>query len=391
LWTGQLISMTGRQITLVAVAYQVYVLTGSTLAVGMLGLVQAVPLIVAGLYAGALADRFDRKLVMLASLGVLGLTSLGLALGAASGRPPLWFIYAVTAISAGVSTAEHAARSATVPRLVGPRRLPAALSLTQVLFQFALVAGPSAAGVVIAAAGLRWAYAIDVACFATALVCVLMLHPLPPTPEGRAVVIGWRAPAEALAYARQNPVLLSLFAVDLNAMVFGMPRALFPALAVHYFGVGPQGLGLLYAAPGAGALVGSLLSGWVSRIRRQGQAVLWSVAAWGGAITLFGFSGGVFPLALVLLGVAGAADMISAVFRGTIIQLSTPDRLRGRVGALNSMVVTAGPRFGDVESGVVAALTSPIFSVVSGGILCLVGVAALAAGVPALRRQAANR
>src|SRR5205085_1392289 len=249
LWTGQLISMTGRQITLVAVAYQVYLLTGSTLAVGLLGLVQAVPLILAGLYAGALADRFDRRLVMLASLGVLGLTSLALALGAAVGRPPLWFIYLVTAISAGVSTAEHSARSATVPRLVDPQRLPAALSLTQVLFQFALMAGPSAAGVVIAAAGLRWAYAIDVACFLAAIACVLRLRPLPPTPEGRAAAIGWRAPAEGLRYARGNPVLLAIFAADLDAMIFGMPRALFPALAAHLFRVGPQGLGLLYAAP----------------------------------------------------------------------------------------------------------------------------------------------
>lgn len=328
---------------------------------------------------------------MLASLSVLGLTSLALAVAAATGRAPLWFIYAVTALAAAVSTAEHSARSATVPRLVGPQRLPAALSLTQLLFQFALVAGPSAAGVIIAAAGLRWAYAIDVACFAVALSCVLLLRPLPAAPEGRALVIGWRTPAEALAYARHNPVLLAIFAVDLNAMVFGMPRALFPALAAHLFRVGPQGLGLLYAAPGAGALVGTLLSGWVSRIRRQGLAVLWAVAAWGAAITLFGFSGAIFPLALALLAVAGAADMISAVFRHTIIQLSTPDRLRGRVSALNSMVVTAGPRLGDVEAGGVAALTSPVFSIVSGGILCLVGVAAIAALVPALRRQAAAR
>lgn len=383
--------MTGRQITVVAVPYQVYLLTGSTLAVGLLGLVQAVPLIAAGLYAGSFADRFDRRLVMVASLTVLGLTSLALALGAATGRAPLWFIYAVTAAAAAVSTAEHAARSATVPRLVPPARLAAALSLTQVLFQFAFVVGPSAAGVIIAAAGLQWAYAIDVGCFAVALGCVLLLRPLPPTTEGRGVVIGWRAPVEALAYARGNPVLLAIFAVDLNAMVFGMPRALFPALAAHLFRVGPQGLGLLYAAPGAGALAGSLLSGWVSRIRRQGVAVLWAVGAWGAAITLFGLAGSAFPLALGLLAVAGAADMVSAVFRHTIIQLSTPDRLRGRVSALNSMVVTAGPRLGDVEAGGVAALTSPVFSVVSGGILCLLGVAAIAALVPGLRRQAAAR
>ena len=321
--------MTGRQITLVAVPYQVYLLTGSTLAVRLLGLVQAVPLILAGLYAGALADRFDRRLVMLASLTVLGLTSLALAVAAAGDRAPLWFMYAVTAVAAAVSTAEHSARSATVPRLVDPRRLAAALSLTQVLFQFALVAGPSAAGLIIAAAGLQWAYGVDVACFAMALACVLLLRALPPPPEGRAVVIGWRAPAEALAYARHSPVLLSIFAVDLNAMVFGMPRALFPALAAHLFRAGPQGLGLLYAAPGAGALVGSLLSGWVSRTRRQGVAVLWAVAGWGAAITLFGLAAAIFPqapallslalvllpLALVLLAVAGAADMVSAVFR----------------------------------------------------------------------------
>jgi len=390
LWAGQLISTTGRQVTVVAIPYQIYVLTGSTLAVGLLGLAQAVPLVLAGLYAGALADRFDRRLVMLASLSVLGLTSLALAL-AAGGHPAVWFIYALAAASAGVSTAEHSARSATVPRLVRPARLPAALTLTQVLFQFAAVAGPSAAGVVIAAAGLRWAYAIDVACFAAALGCVLLLRPLPPPPEARSAVLGWRAPAEALRYARGNSVLLAIFVADLDAMVFGMPRALFPALAAHLFRVGPQGLGLLYAAPGVGALVGSLLSGWVSRIRRQGAAVLWAVAVWGAAITLFGFAGGSFALALLLLAVAGAADMISAVFRHTIIQLATPDRLRGRVSALNSMVVTAGPRLGDVEAGVVAALTSPVFSVISGGLLCLLGVAVIAARVPALRRQAADR
>ena len=393
LWIGQLISMTGRQVTVVAIPYQIYVLTGSTLAVGLLGLVQAVPLVLAGLYAGALADRFDRRLVMLGSLSVLGLTSLALAL-AAGGRPSLWFIYAVSAVSAGVSTAEHSARSATVPRLVGPARLPAALTLTQVLFQFAVVAGPSAAGVVIAAAGLRWAYAIDVGCFALALVCVLLLRPLPAPPEGRQTELGWRAPAEALRYARGNPVLLAIFAADLDAMIFGMPRALFPALAAHLFRVGPQGLGLLYAAPGAGALVGSLLSGWVSGIRRQGAAVLCAVAVWGAAITSFGaFTVLSSPgeLGLLMLAVAGAADMISAVFRHTMIQLATPDRLRGRVSALNSMVVTAGPRLGDVEAGGVAALTSPVFSVISGGLLCLVGVAVIAARVPALRRQAAAR
>jgi predicted MFS family arabinose efflux permease len=199
--------------------------------------------------------------------------------------------------------------------------------------------------------------------------------------------MGLRAPVEGLAFAWRERVLFGIFAADLAAMVFGMPRALFPALAAHVFHVGPSGLGLLYAAPGAGALAGSLFTGGISRVRAQGLSIIWSVAAWGVAITAFGFAGGSFPLALVLLGVAGAADMISAIFRGTVLQLVTPDHLRGRVSALNSMVVTVGPRLGDVEAGAVAAATSPFFSVVSGGVLCVAAIALIAWRVPQLRHH----
>jgi MFS family permease len=185
-------------------------------------------------------------------------------------------------------------------------------------------------------------------------------------------------------------VLQSTFVVDLNAMIFGMPRALFPVLAKEAFRVGPAGLGLLYAAPAAGALVGALFTGWVRHVRHQGRAVLWAVAVWGVAIIAFGFSTGAFWLALGWLAVAGAADVISAIFRSTILQSSVPDSLRGRLSSIHIMVVVGGPRLGDLEAGVVAQFTSPVFSVVSGGIACVAGVAILALAVPQLRRYHAG-
>jgi MFS family permease len=181
-------------------------------------------------------------------------------------------------------------------------------------------------------------------------------------------------------------VLVSTFLIDLNAMIFGMPRALFPVLALTVFEVGPTGLGLLYAAPSVGALVGALTAGWVGRVRRQGLAIIWAVVVWGVAITAFGLSGRLFAMALLFLAVAGAADVVSAVFRGTILQSSVPDSLRGRLSAIHIMVVTGGPRIGDLEAGVVAALVSPWFSVISGGVACIVGAGLLAAWIPEFRR-----
>ncbi len=386
LWIGQLITMTGRQVTLVAVPYQIYVATHNNLAVGLLGLVQAVPLLVAGLYAGVIADRFDRRRVLLASLVIQFLASLALAVLAFAGSAPLWALYLITAAAAGVMNLEHAARAAAIPRLVGRARVASALSLYQLLVQSALVVGPALAGLLLGHLGLRWAYAADVACYAVALVFVGRMAAQPVQSEVR-VQINLRSPVEGLVHAWRNPALLGCFAIDLNAMIFGMPRALFPALATGVFHTGPQGMGLLYSAPAAGALVASVLSGWVRHARRQGIFVIVAVVGWGMAIAIFGLSGHSFGLALVMLAVAGAFDMVSAVFRHTIVQLSAPDHLRGRLSALNSMVVTAGPRLGDLEAGAVAALTTPVISVVSGGLACLVGAVLIGAFIPALRRQ----
>ncbi|HXM53846.1 MAG TPA: MFS transporter [Candidatus Dormibacteraeota bacterium] len=390
LWLSQLATTAGRQFVLVAVPYQVYVLTHSSLAVGLLGVFQAVPIVVAGLYGGALADRMDRRRLQLIGKVFVALGSLALAAGAVGLRAPVGFVYAVVVITSAATTLDQAARTATVPRLVPRELLPSAMSLSQVLFQAASIAGPALAGLLIATAGVSWAYAFDAAAFVPAAALVWMLPPQPPA-EPDAVARGWRAPAQAIGYVRRNRLVTALFSADLVAMIFGMPTALFPALALSVLGIGAGGLGLLYAAPAIGALLGSLVSGWIRRVNRQGMAVVLAIAVWGAAIAGFGLAGRALWLGLPLLALAGAGDLVSAIFRGTILQLTVPDGMRGRMSAFHMMVVTTGPRLGDLEAGAVAALVSPLFSVVSGGIACIVGIAVLAAALPELRHYRAMR
>jgi Transmembrane secretion effector len=265
-------------------------------------------------------------------------------------------------------------------------------------FNTTLIVGPAVGGLIIAKlgshgvySGLRWAYGLDVLTFAASITASALLRPMPPVREPGVVrTSAWRSIRDGIAYLRGRRVLISTFAIDLDAMIFGMPRALFPVLALTTFHVGPTGLGLLYAAPAAGALLGPLSAGWVGKVRRQGLAVIWAVALWGAAITAFGLSGAFFWLGLLFLAVAGAADVISAVFLSTILQLSVPDALRGRLSAIHIMVVTGGPRLGDFEAGGVASLVSPWFSVVSGGALCVAGAVVIALLVPDLARYDAG-
>ncbi len=390
LWIGELVSHTGRHITIVALPFQVYQLTGSALAVGMIGLTQLGPLVLFSLVGGAVADHMDRRrLLVISQVGSM-ISSLLLLGGAMAGRPPLWFVYTASAVAASFSAFDSPARSAAIPNLVPRERLASAIALNQLLFQVNDVVGPALGGVVIAKFGLVWAYGIDAVTFLAALVTLGMMRPMPSSQEGPRPPVG-RAVREGFSYLRGRRVLQSTFIVDLNAMVFGMPRALFPVLADRAFGVGAAGLGLLYAAPGAGALVGALLTGWVRHVRHQGRAVLVAVAIWGLAIVGFGLSTRApFWVALAFLAVAGAADVISAIFRSTILQSSVPDRLRGRLSAIHIMVVTGGPRLGDLEAGVVAQLTTPVTSAVSGGLACVVGVGMLAWLVPRFRRYHAG-
>ncbi len=383
LFLNEGLAFLGSQITVVAVPLQVYLLTHSSLAVGLVGLAQLGPLLACSLVGGAVVDAVDRRTLMLWVQLARGALSAGLVVNALAPHPSLWPLYALTSVSAGLSAFDSPARMAAVPALVRRELVPAAAALHQVLTQVGQVVGPAAAGLIVARASFATAYTIDFVTFTAAGLFALALRRLPPGEGGTRA--GVASVWEGLRFLRGRRALQGNFVIDLNAMVFGMPRALFPALGTGLFGGGPATVGLLYAAPGAGALVGALLAGWVGSVRRQGRAVLVAVAVWGLAITVFGLAAWL-PLALVLLAVAGAADVFSAVFRNTILQLTVPDGLRGRLSAIHIAVVTGGPRLGDAEAGAVAALAGPRFSVVSGGLACLAGAALIAWRIPELDR-----
>lgn len=385
LWAGQAVSGIGTQVTRLALPYQVYVLTGSTLAIAALTAFQLVPILIFSLGAGSVADAVDRRRLLLVTQVGLMACSAALLLLALTPAPPLIALFAVAFVAAGLSSIDQPARASAVPRLVPPERLPAAIALGQLNFQMASVVGPAIAGVLIATVGLAGAYALDVLSFAASFIGLLAISPIAPLAS--AARPGLAAIREGLRFALSRRVILSTFVIDLDAMIFGMPTSLFPVLALDVFHAGPTGLGLLGAAPAVGALLGALLSGWVSSLRRVGQAVIVAVAIWGVAIALFGLSTFSFALALVFLAVAGAADVLSAVFRSTIVQLTTPDELRGRVSSIHILVVTSGPRLGDIEAAAAAAVIGAQASVVSGGILCVIGVAVVAKLFPELGRH----
>jgi MFS family permease len=399
LWIGLFVSELGFQFTLVATYVQVTGLTGSAAAVGVIGLVGFGGLVAGSLVGASFLDAVDRRKILIWSqFGFMAAAGLLLA-GAVHGHPPLGQIYAAVALLAFVSAIEGPTRSAMTPRLVGRELVPSALALNQVIWNATGLVGPAIAGVVIARAGLSWAYGIDLVTYGAMLAAAFMVRPMPPEREASAdgpqesegVATGWTAVKEGYRYVRVRRILRATFEIDIIAMVFGMPRALFPLLAVTQFHAGPVVVGLLFAAPAVGALIGALTTGWVKHVHRQGLAVIWSVILWGAGIAAFGLVGDHLWLGLFFLAFAGAADVISAVFRSTILQLSVPDSLRGRLSGIHILVVTGGPRLGDLEAGLVAAAFTPTISVVSGGVACIVGAGLLAWHVPELRRYRAGQ
>jgi MFS family permease len=384
LWLGQMVSGMGSQLTIVGVAYQTYRMTHSSFVVGLVSLVQLGPLLFGSLWGGSIADAHDRRRVLLVAQLVLCVTSIGLAVNAGLPHPLLWPVFACTAASAAFQGVDMPARKAALPMILATEELPAALALQQVLFQLAAVVGPAIAGLLIARTSLSVVYACDVVSFGAAVTAVLMLPSL--VPSGGGTKAGLRSIAEGMRYLRGQRLLASTFLIDIDAMVFGMPRALFPALGTGLFGGGAGTVGLLYAAPAGGALIGALLTGWVAGVRRQGRAVIVAVVVWGAAIAAFG----VIPvlwIGILLLALAGAADVVSAVFRNAILQMTVPEHLQGRLGGVFTAVVTGGPRLGDAEAGAVAALGGVQTSVVSGGLACIAGVALLVWRVPELWTQ----
>ncbi len=339
-------------------------------------------LLLGSLVGGALADARDRRRILVVTQSALAVCSAGLAVNATLDDPAVWPIFVFSSLAAGLSGVDSPTRAAMLPRLVPPEQFATAAALNQSIYQVGFVVGPSIAGVIIGQLSLAAAFWIDVVTFGVALACIVRLPALPP--EGGGTKAGLSSIGEGLRYLRGERAVQGAFAIDVNAMVFGMPRALFPELGTVLYGGGAGTVGLLYAAPGVGGLLGALTTGWVGRVKRPGRAVEIAVVLWGLSIAAFGLVSWL-PLGLLLLAVAGAADVVSAVFRNTIVQLTVPDRLRGRVNAVNIFVVTGGPRLGDLEAGTVSAVTSPQASVVSGGLACVAGVGVLARLLPQLR------
>jgi predicted MFS family arabinose efflux permease len=383
LYVGQLVSFLGSQLTVVAVPYQVFLLTHSSLDVGLVSVAQLAPLIGGSLIGGAVVDSTDRRRLLMRMQLVLASLSVLLALNSHRAHVALWPIFVLTATAAGFSGVDRPARSAVIPNLVKADLLPAAYALWQTQMQLALTLGPAAAGLLLSRFGVSAVFWLDAATFGAAYISAWRMSPLPPAGGGTRASVG--SIVEGLRFARKHRILQGTFAIDIDAMVLGMPRALFPALGTGLYHGGAATVGLLYAAPGAGALIGALTTGWVGHVRRQGWAVFVAVLVWGGAIAAFGITSWL-PLGLLFLALAGGADVISAVFRNTILQRSVPDELRGRLSALHIAVVTGGPRLGDGEAGAVAALTTPRVSVISGGLGCIVGVALVAWRYPEFRR-----
>ncbi|TQM67374.1 putative MFS family arabinose efflux permease [Actinomadura hallensis] len=383
LWLGQGVSFVGFQVTAVAVPVQVYDMTGSSFWVGVLGFVNLVPLIVFGLWGGAVADHMDRRRLLFLSSCIMWAATLLLLAQALLGIGSLALIMAVVAVQATGFAVASPTRSAIIPRLIDRPLVPAANTLTFTASQFGMLAGPLFAGLLLARWNYAAAYALDAVLFSVVLYAALRLPPIPPLGDVTGSP-GLRSVIDGLRYLATQPVLLMSFVVDIIAMAVAMPRALFPEVADTRFG-GEAAVGWLFAAIAIGAFLGGLMSGWIGRVHRQGVALVASIVVWGLAVAAAGLSGRLW-LAVLLLAVGGAADLVSAVFRQSMLQTYAPDEMRGRLQGVFTVVVAGGPRLGDVRAGATASLAGATASWVGGGLACAVLVVIAALAVPALLR-----
>ena len=377
LFGGQLVSMLGTSLTVVALPYQTYVLSHHNNF--MVGLVSALglPVLIAGaLLGGAVGDRVDRRRILMRGSAALALASAGLGVNALFTHPSLVALIVLSLIAAGVGGFTNPARNAAIPQLVAADQLVAAYSINQIVIQVGAVVGPAISGVLLAGAGVSACYLIDAVTFIFLVLLTFRLRPLPASGSRPATSL-LRSIGAGFSYLRTHRLAQCVYLVDLNAMIFGMPRALFPAMALSVYHGGTMTLGWLNAAPGIGALLGATTTGWVSGVKRRGRMIVIAVMTWGAGIALFGLSPGVV-VGCAALAVAGYADVISAVLRNTILQSTITNDYRSRLSSIQIAVVTGGPRLGDLESGVVASIGGTVTSVISGGLLATAGAAALA-------------
>jgi MFS family permease len=379
LWVAGVITNFGSFLTFVALPVQLKDLTGSAVAVGAIGAVELVPLIVFGLYGGALADAMDRKLLIVATEAAQGLLVGCLLLNTLLPHPVVWPLYAAAALSSALTGLQRPALDAIVPRIVTREQLTAAAALNALRWQFGAIAGPAAAGLVIAWAGLGWAYGADAVTFAVSVLLGLGLRRSPAAHDARPPSL--RGIAEGARYAWSRKELLGTYAIDLAAMFFAYPAAIFPFLADDLHA--RWSLGLMYAAGSVGSLVVSLTSGWSARVHRHGRMVILAAAGWGAAMAAAGWTTEVWTV-LGCLAVAGGCDMISGIGRSTMWNQTIPDELRGRLAGIELLSYSVGPQLGQLRSGTVAAISSARASVWTGGVACVAAVALLATSLPAL-------
>jgi MFS family permease len=380
MFVGNAVAQFGLQFTAVAVQVQMYQETGSTAWVGLIGLAALVPLLIFAIWGGAVADVVDRRRLLLGSSLLMWFVTLGLLAQAWAhvGGPVLLLgLMAVQSMAFAISSPT---RSAILPRLVPLDELAAANTLGSTAFNAAVVVGPLSVGLLLAHAPVAAAYAVDAVAFTAGLYATVRLPALPPATAGRRA--GWRDVRNGLSYIMTSPVLLLSFAIDLAAMVLALPRALFPAEATRF---GPAAIGWLYAAIGIGSVVAGLTSGWIGKVRRQGVALIVAVVAWGLSVAAAGLAGSLW-LVVFFMALGGAADMISAVYRQTILQSYAPDELQGRMQGIFIAVVAGGPRLGDLRAGLTAALVGPTVAWVGGGVAAAVVALVLAFAYPALAR-----
>jgi MFS family permease len=386
LWAGQALSLVGSTMTSAALPFQVFELTDSSLAVGLLGLVQLGPLLVFSIIGGALADSWDKRRLLLGVSAVALVGAAALSFNASLDEPHLWVLYIVGAAISGTLAVGHPVMRSLLPLLLDEELRPAGFALQSSYVWLGVMIGPAIGGLVIASAGLSTVYALDVVSYVLALLILSRVAPAPPV--GEAAKAGVASIRDGLRFLRGS-LVIQVFVLDLIAMVFGMPVALFPALADRLDG-GPTLYGLLLSSIAAGGFLASLLSGWTGRVVHQGRAILLGVAVWGAAIAFAGLSRSPVVV-LAAFAVAGGADMISGVFRSTIAADLTPDDFRGRVSGVELAVYAGGPKLGDVEAGVVGGLISVPFAIVSGGLVCVAAAAIFAIAVPRLTHYRADR
>jgi MFS family permease len=371
LYAGQTLSFIGSMLSYVAIPYQVFELTRSSLWVGMLGSVQLVPLLVAGLFGGALADAVDRRRMLMVCEGVLALAAGGLVINAALPQPSVIALFVLSALMSGVNGFHRPALDALTPRLVERDDLPAVAALGSLRFNAGAIGGPACAGLLIAHFGAPVVYIIDALSFGVSVLCLAGLRHVPKPDVEQASSLA--RIAEGLRFARARPELIGTYVVDIVAMTFAMPMALFPHMGERWGGA--SAAGWLYSAMALGSLVMTLFSGWASRVNRQGAAVVWAAALWGAAIIALGFAPSL-PIAVACLALAGAADMVSGLFRMTIWNQTIPDTLRGRLAGVEMISYMTGPLLGNARAGIVAASFGDAASIISGGALCVLGVLA---------------